>query len=206
MLSYKQWKQVNESLDFSLGLATPASVGMTTNFQDLLDEAKKKMKKKMFGDEEEVVDDSEDEEEDEDLDVEEPEEDAPEEDAETGDGEVVDPASKKDVPPEEEEEGGNPLLARLKKMKGNMKKKMCADDKKDKKDKKEKVKKEDADNDWMKSVFFAPPANKNFDGIGVTEDALLPVIDPNTGLYDAAREPQPGQVGFAPQGVLGRNF
>lgn len=86
MLSYKQWKTVNESVmpgGGCLGVSTPNSLGIMSKFG--LVEAAKKSKKKMFGDEED----------------------------ETGDGEVVDAASEKDEPEididdagDEEHDGG----------------------------------------------------------------------------------------------------
>ena len=73
MLSYKQWKMLNESImpSFNLGIANPSNLGIQSqsgysmNFEEA-----KKSKKKMFGDD----------------------------DDETGDGEMVEPASDKDDP------------------------------------------------------------------------------------------------------------
>jgi len=83
MLSYKQWKTLNESIlpSFNLGIANPSNLGLQAPAGFGFEEARmsKKTKKKMS--------DEEDEDEDEDED---------EKDAETGDGEVVD---KKDAPP-----------------------------------------------------------------------------------------------------------
>lgn len=70
MLSYKQFKALNESVmpSFTLGLANPANLGINSPF-GAFQEAKKMAKKKMIGDEEE-----------------------------SGDGEMVPPASEKDEP------------------------------------------------------------------------------------------------------------
>lgn len=75
MLSYKQYKALNESVmpSFNLGVTNPTNLGLSSPFADYAEAkkmAKKKSKKKMFGDEEE----------------------------ETGDGEMVPPASEKDEP------------------------------------------------------------------------------------------------------------
>lgn len=76
MLSYKQWKMLNESVmpSFNLGVVNPSNLGLQTQSAFTMDieeakMAKKKAKKKMFGD-----------------------------DDETGDGEMVEPASDKDDP------------------------------------------------------------------------------------------------------------
>lgn len=74
MLSYKQFKALNESVmpSFTLGVANPANLGLSSPFaafQEAKKMAKKKAKKKMIGDEEE-----------------------------TGDGEMVMPSSEKDEP------------------------------------------------------------------------------------------------------------
>lgn len=76
MLSYKQWKMLNESImpSFNLGVVNPSNLGVQTQSAFMMDieeakMAKKKAKKKMFGD-----------------------------DDETGDGEMVEPASDKDDP------------------------------------------------------------------------------------------------------------
>lgn len=73
MLSYKQWKTVNESVmgGGCLGVSNPNSLGVMNKF-GLVEMAKKKSKKKM------------------DFDM--------EDEDETGDGEVVDAASEKDEP------------------------------------------------------------------------------------------------------------
>jgi hypothetical protein len=90
MLSYKQWQAINESVmpNVSLGVKSPQSLGVLSQF-DLYDEAKKKSKKKMRDEDMDMKDD-----EDEDEDV-------------TGDGEMVDASSEKDEPDDVEgdEEG-----------------------------------------------------------------------------------------------------
>lgn len=200
MLSFKDWKSLNESYDFSLGLATPNTVGIQSqsgfaSFAELL-EAKKKMKKKMFGDEE--IPDEEDEEE-----VEVPEEGDEEEveddDAETGDGEVVEPSAPKDK--EMEPEGGKAaFLARMKK---KMKKKMAAEGTQAEPIADDAPAAEGTEDAWFQSIksmiTFQDPRN---DGLTdyTNEDALMPFIDPNTGF---ARKPVAGEVGFAPQGKIG---
>lgn len=204
MLSYKNWKTLEENYDFSLGMAIPSTVG---SFEELL-EAKKKMKKKMLGDEEIEAD------------VEEPEE---EEDAETGDGEVVEPTAPKDkVPVDDEEEAPeeeddeevpsdeDPLLVsmkkKMKKMKSKMKKKMSADTKKENIAASSTVAEINSDDAWLKSVrSMLGSYDPRNDGLTdyTNEDALLPVIDINTGLVVKSNEPGPGEVGFAPQSRFG---
>lgn len=77
MKTFREWQKINESLGYSLGLSTPASVGISSNLaslQELLEAKKKKaMKKKMNVDGED----------------------------ETGDGEIVPPKSEKDAPEDE---------------------------------------------------------------------------------------------------------
>lgn len=93
MLSYKQWKTLNESIlpSFSLGIGNPSNLGLQSPFSTL-EEGKKKSKKKMWDDEDDAEDVEKDDEEKED------EEEGDGEDAETGDGEVVEPSSEKDDP------------------------------------------------------------------------------------------------------------
>jgi hypothetical protein len=80
MLSYQQWRTLNESFGGALGVSTPGNLGLVSSFGERydLDEKKseKKSKKKMH---------SEDE---------------------TGDGEMVDAASEKDEPEVDMEDGG----------------------------------------------------------------------------------------------------
>lgn len=191
--SYKQWKQLNESLlATTLGISTPKGFLVT---DQPLEEGKKKKKHMDLEDDEDV------EEEEDEIDV--------EKDAETGDGEVVEPSSKKDLPTEEEpvedeeeedddEEDERKLLSKamvapsptMMKKKG-MKKKM---------------KKENQE--WLASFnkMLSFQKTKNWDGF--SEDALLPLtdmngqelIEPSTPINT---EPQPGEVGYSPETRLG---
>lgn len=191
MKSYKEWKLVKEAALSASGdevvrtvtIEIPASLeeafkAHIKEFNRLHEGKKKKMD---LGDEIPAEDDEEEE----DAPIVDDDADGEDDDAETGDGEVVDPSSEKDLPDEEGDEEMNPLLAKMKKMKKNMKKKMCADDKKGKKEKKDDKKHMTAeDNAWFSSVknmLAIPPETRN-DGLGVTEDALLPYIDINTGF------------------------
>jgi hypothetical protein len=105
MLSYKQWKTLNESIlpSFNLGITNPSNLGIQSQsgFTMDLEETKKNSKKKMFGDE----DDDEDEEEDED---------------ETGDGEMVEPSSEKDEPDVDVDVDGEDEKPKFSKKCGNM--------------------------------------------------------------------------------------
>lgn len=117
MLSYKAWKQLNESFGFTtLGIKGQQTLGVIGSNDSVYEETKKKnVKKKMLGDEEVPSDEMEDEEDEEDVEDDVAEDDVEADadaDAETGDGEVVDPASEKD----------DPKLAFMKKMKKGMKK------------------------------------------------------------------------------------
>lgn len=209
MLSFKDWKSLNESYDVSMGLTTPASVGVVApgygglSFEELLEAAKKKMKKKM-------MDDEGNDDEDEDADVED------EDDAETGDGEVVEPSAIKDKEKpeddddeesddeddeesddEKEPEGKNPFLSNMKKKMNKMKKKMKEKMSSDKKSCDKMKKKMTAENSetietiepsndpWLQS-FKKMIANVDTRNDGITdytnEDAIMPYIDINTGL------------------------
>lgn len=197
MLSYKEWKTLNESYNVSLGISTPKSLGaFGASFADLLETKKKK--KKMMGDvvpEEEPKVPEDDDEEEPDMD----------DDEETGDGEMVEPSSKKDVPKpdddmddDDEEEGektSDPLMAGMKK---KMKKKMGSDCCKPMKKKMS----EDAFFSQSLRNMFSQGGTKFSDGISVSEDALLPLIDPITG-YHIQADPLPGEVGYAPQTRFG---
>jgi hypothetical protein len=220
MISYKNWKSLNESFGFTtLGLAQPQNLGLTSNLpteEELLSEMKKKMaaikkkmKKKMDGD----------------MGI------APDEDE--GDGEMVAPAAKKDENPDadkeaavDSEDGGDDseVVVKGKKVvdpsgddetpddaggdedKGDdtgmakelfmMKKKMKKDGKKDSKDKKDdkkEIKKEDAD--WINSVqnMLGVPQTSNWDGFSPVGEVSVAVRE----------EPAAGEVGFAPQGKVG---
>jgi hypothetical protein len=150
MKSFREWKKINESYDFSLGIKTPGTVAATgnlTSFYDLLEAKKKAMKKKMELDA--VNDDEEND------------------SVPTGDGEVVKPKSVKDIPQDDdlddevdadedmdddddEDMGDDDMGPKEKDMSPDklafMKKKMKKDKKKDKK----KVKSEDSM--WIQSL------------------------------------------------------
>jgi len=212
MLSYKDWKSLNESYDFSLGLATPKSLGVmggSASFEEIIEA--KKMKKKMDLDgEDEESDDSEEDNDEED-------------DAETGDGEVVDPSSPKDdadsddegsddesegdeSDDEESDDGEDKEMSpAVMMMKKKMKNKMASKCKEKKKCSKMKKKMTSEDATWWQSVHDmvgVPENNRHFDGVTYGEDSLLPVIDPNTGLT-ANSPPMPGDVGFSPETRFG---
>ena len=212
MLSYKTWRSINESsineTTLPVGLKTPQSVGVFggyATFDELL-EAKKKMKKKMdFGGD--VPMDDDDEEEDMDVDG-----------AETGDGEVVDAKAPKDEPDvdvsddevdddmgdegDEDDEDDEEMDDEKISLKPSMMKKppMMM-----KKKSSKKMKKENADFWNSLNNMMELPTMKNFDGIAygnVSEDALLPPLDPFTGhVLDST--PAPGEVGFAPDTRIG---
>lgn len=113
MLSYKEYKQLNESLygAFNLGLKSPQNVGgivsassvngteaaLEAQAEEAIEEAKK-MKKKMCGDEEEVSVDSEDEEKDDEV------EDEDSEDSEEDSDEDEDSEDEDEDSDEEEDE------------------------------------------------------------------------------------------------------
>lgn len=85
MKSFREWKKINESYDFSLGIKSPGTVATTgnlTSFYELLEAKKKAMKKKMELDA--VNDDEEND------------------SVPTGDGEVVKPKSVKDIPKDDD--------------------------------------------------------------------------------------------------------
>ncbi|RDJ35515.1 MAG: hypothetical protein DWQ19_11910 [Crenarchaeota archaeon] len=210
MLSYKQWKTLNESFDTNLGLGQPQSLGVRSEngptldeFLTLLDE-KKKMKKKMLGEKPDVE-----------IDV---------EDDETGDGEMVEPSSVKDKKKidvdvdvndeveddmddddmddmEDTEDMDDEQLMMMKK-KSKKKMKKCSSKKMKKKMKKENVEVDP----WLQSVTNMLKYNdgKSWDGLASqNEDALIPASDPNA---EFAQEPGPGEVGYAPQGKVGDFF
>lgn len=90
MKSFREWKKINESYDFSLGMKSPnvvASTGNLSSFYDLLEAKKKAMKKKM------ELDSVEDDEKNDSV--------------PTGDGEVVKPKSAKDMPDEDMDDEDN---------------------------------------------------------------------------------------------------
>lgn len=238
MLSYKQWKMVNEST-FALGLAVQPTVGIQAPHELGFDEAKKmskkKSKKKMHfgGDEDEDI---------------------------SGDGEMVDPSSAKDSPDVDvdvDDEGGEEFggcggdkCGKMSKKKS--KKKMWSDEDDEgeveapeeeeedddeefedeggdeekvvakkkppvsdeevplfsKKKSKKKMKREGTEEEqwWasVKSMVTSNPNQKFGDGwTEYQEDALFSPVD-QSNLTQAVREPQPGEVGFAPQQKLGQ--
>jgi len=235
MLSYKNWKSLNESYDHSLGLAVPQSLGISSNTGSTLEELlaeRKKMKKKMLGN----------------TDM------GNEDDDETGDGEMVEPTSLKDKLKDrgdddmdgddddmddddgddhgdehgdddedahDDNEGGdeedgldkaNPLLSKIQMMKKKMKNKMkkkCSTGMKKKMKAEEVEVHSNEQNDFIQSIskmMSGGDGQTNWDGLGVrNEDQLLPYIDPNTG-YAMNKEPGPGEVGYAPQGKVGDFF
>jgi hypothetical protein len=184
MLSYKQWKLLNENFGLvSLGVKSANTVAITGNNLDL-DEAKK-MKKKMLSDEvpeeeepEEVVDDEEEEEV--------PEEDCCD-DEEEGDEEEV---------PEEKKKIVMPIMGMKKKMKKKMKKESTETE--------EKVVESNPEHDkWRLSVknMLNPVVPQNWDGISVKEDALLPPSE-----NEEAPAPKPGEFGYSPYTRIGGSW
>jgi hypothetical protein len=193
MISYKQWKTINESFigtTTTLGVSTPQSMGvmgqqmgqinseeelldeMKKKFAYMKDNLKKKMKKKMDGD----IDDL--------------------------DGEVVPPAAKKDADPEAdakaaaasddaevvdtdgEVDGETDSEDEVKPDKPEMMKKCM----------KKKMKKEDAGDEWWNSLqdMMAVQDTKNWDGWSPVEETPA-----------APATPAPGEVGFAPAQRIG---
>ena len=74
------------------------------------------------------------------------------------------------------------------------------------------VKKETFADSLANMLHDASPNHKNWDGIPrgegwegkpYTEDSLLPMIDPNTGMAIAPSEPKAGSVGFSPETRFG---
>jgi hypothetical protein len=184
MVTYKQWKTVNESFigSTTLGLATPQSMGLVgqqvqqlPSEEQMLDEMrkkmsymkdnlKKKMKKKMDGD----------------VDI---------------DGEVVPPAAKKDADPDadikaaaDSTDGDEVSSDDTGEIDGKV------DDDAEKKCMKKKMKKEADESEafWNSlQTMMAPQDGKNWDGWSPVDD--LPVTTDS-----APAEPGPGEVGFAP--------
>lgn len=197
MLSYKQYKQLNESLYgfTSLGVTTPAAIGVmgaTGASEAAIEEGKKK---KMLAD----VEDKED---------------APEDEAPADD--EGDPKAQELADLDDEEGGDCGEMQFCKKgMKKKSKKNMKAEGNEEKcqcgKNKCEcgaPAKRPQMTEDelaWWSSVHDMldfNPDGKNWDGIAVKEDALIepPAQD---GLVYKNDEPQAGDVGFAPQGRIG---
>lgn len=211
MLTYKQWRTLNENVGSALplGVSSPQAIGVmgsnSARWEMELEEAKKKMKKKMLGD---APDDEEDV------------------DADTGpDGEVVskDDAAPKDEPTddadaeadaegdheepegdeveagggdeEEDDEEAPPPMLQKKKMK------KCGGKKCNKTMKKEDVEEDDFMASLNRQLHF-DPAQKWWDGFSAefSEDALYQPADPNSSFYDDAA---PGAVGYAPDTRIG---
>lgn len=219
MLSYTKWKSLHESYDRTLGVTDPETSEILSSFQELLEAKKKAMKKKMDFDNKDMDDKKPDDDFDDDSDDDDLENDAEkEDDAETGDGEVVDAASPKDKDSDDEDhdeddgedigdddhEEENPTLMKMKKMKKKMKAKCCAD--KSKKKCSKKMKSENSDfgtfaneidpnSTFWKSLNNMMHVNhKHFDGVnlsgkGMSEDSLIPAIDPNYGLVVQDEKP-----------------
>jgi hypothetical protein len=216
MLSYKQWKNLNESLGgaIPLGVSTPqnlGAVGSNLNLRQLeieLDEAKKKMimkaKKKMAGscpsdDDDDDDDNGDDSEMDMKMDI-------------KGKGDDSD-MDMDDDNGDDDESGGDDAIMMKKCMKKKSKKCMK------KNMKKEHTVKEYNPNE-TEDEFFASlqsqlsgglPSDKNWDGLSVQqEDALYNAQDPNTGLADmnpqVSDNPQPGEAGYAPDTRVATQF
>jgi hypothetical protein len=212
MISYKEYKQLQESFGFNLGVTTTQSLGLmgahtaageeTQSYEQMLDEAKKKARKKMLAGmgTAPMGDDDDDK-----------------------DGEVVDPAAVKDDPDagsdddaattdgDDEEEGLDAPKFSKKKMSGDDKCSECGKSPCKCSDVKKKFK--EAFLDEMEKDFFAslksmmaPPKPREFKA--VSEEILFNPSDPNFGLVaNDASEPlavaQPGEIGFAPDTILG---
>jgi len=204
MLSYKEWKELNESFGgpVPLGIGKQQAVGVVNSLstiEDLesLEEAAKKKKKKMLADlEDKELEVSPD---DVDIDVDVDDE---EDDVCPGKDDEVD--IDVDVDDEEEEEDVPPMMAK-KKMKGKMKKKMAKKGCKTCKASSKKMTKEDQE--WYNSVkrqVDSDPNRKYNDGLpSISEDALLaPEQEPEADQM-TPNEPQPGEVGYAPEQKIG---
>lgn len=218
MLSYKEYKLLNESLYgvTPLGIAKPTNLGIMGANLSELEEGTKKKKKYMS----DLLDD-------EDPDVEDLGDDL-------GDDDMGD---EPDVDLDDEDEGmdgeggcgGKHIEFCKKMMKKHMKKEWCGKEKytdkegpepdyddmsdlkekpkkKSKKDKdKDKVKFEtltQEDKDWwasVKNMLNSDPQPRNWDGISVQEDQLIPPA--NDGMV--YRQPSAGEPGFAPQQRVG---
>lgn len=187
MLSYKQWKLLNENFGLvSMGVKSHNTVAITGNNLEL-DEAKK-MKKKMLDDEKVPMEDEPEEvEDDEEEDV--PEE-KPEEDCCDDDEDADDEA------PEEKEKITMPIMGMKKKMKKKMKKESTETEEKV-------VESNPLHDQWRISVknWLNPDVpQKNWDGMPVKEDALLPPSE------EQAPAPKPGELGYAPVGRIGGSW
>jgi hypothetical protein len=214
MLSYNEWKLLNETLGgpVPLGVSTPQSIGISgaNDVQSVLDEAKKKLKKKKkcqakkcskmnadmdmdMGDEEEELDIKAKKP---DLDVD-PDKPEPEVDDDDDDDEV-------DIEDKVDDEGDEELDVEKKPPmdKPPMDKPPMFSKKKSKKKSAKKMKKEQDEffQSLSKQMSGGTTDTKYWDGI--SEDAVFNPPDPNRGLADMAPEvddnPGPGEVGFGP--------
>ena len=229
MLSYKNWKEINESLmgmgPITLGLSNPqniAVVGSNTagleeeiegeleSTEDWLAEAKKKMKilkkkinkakKKMNGDMEDEVPSDDGDGDDEDMGDDDGDDEDVDDDDDSDSGDDDGDSDSDDNGDDEDMGDGNGGGMFMKK--GGKKKMGHGYMKKGGKKKsgsysKKKMKKEAH---WWAS----DPDPKNWDGISaLDEDSLVPPTDPNADFDQQQEEPQPGDVGFAPDGRVG---
>ena len=217
MLSYKQWKLLNESLGgaIPLGVSQPQTIGAVGSNLSLyeldqeLQEAKKKMvmkaKKKMGG--ECPSDDDDDDDDDKDMDMDIKGKDVGSDD-DSGNGGPDMGSEDDDMDSDEDDDGGDMMMKRCSKKKA----KKCSK----KQMKKEHSMKEYNPNE-TEEEFFASlqsqlsggvPTNKNWDGL--SEDALYAMSDPNQGLADMnpqiSGNPQAGEVGYAPDTRVATQF
>lgn len=187
MLSYKDYKLLNESLYgiTPLGVAKPSVLGGVVGATGASDDIEegcggKHMKKKMSAEDlEDVVDD-------EDVD----------------DEEVMDDEELADLDDDDGGSCGGSDDEEIMMSKKGMKK--CS-----KKKSKKQMKAENStpeEESWWNSVhnmLGINPTTKGWDGMSVQEDQLIAPPSSDGMVY---REPQPGEVGYAPQGRMGSNF
>jgi hypothetical protein len=76
------------------------------------------------------------------------------------------------------------------------------DDYEEEEDEVKTVKKESFAKSLSNMISDANPGKRNWDGISLEEDALLPMIDPNTGVA-LPDSPGPGEVGYSPVTRIG---
>lgn len=220
MLSYKNWKLLEESFGFSnLGIKTPQNIGSVGNLAGL-DEASKKMKKKMLEDDavptDEVPDEGTEEEEDEGEETEsEPKdcgcddkkmcckgmkkkmkkeacEEDDEEEEEDEDQEIEDAEEEagEDLDGDDEEGEDPDHVAKVKGKTLDMPLMGM------KKKMKKKMKKEHQDHvNSIKEMLASDPQHKNWDGISVKQEDYL--------IQSTENQPGPGEPGYAPQTRFG---
>lgn len=217
MLSFEKWKLMNESLGgaFTLGVKSPDTIGVVgsnteeiienepLSFERELEEAKKCLKKKMDGD----VPNPEDGGNVPPPPPKKPEDDDAEAEADADEkGDHSEPDGDEDADGKEPQDSGDDGDGDD-----------DADDKVDekptlfqKKKQKKGMKKEDVDrwNSLQSQLMRGLPGQKYWDGL--SEDAVYPPADPNTGLGDMQPEtptnPQPGEVGYAPDSRVATGF